>query len=80
MVRGVAIQTDPHGRLRVTDVLCVGRNGIHINDVFNTRFELQMGKRQFVVGGYLHANEAGDLIFPYEAIPEKSPCSCIISA
>ena len=51
MVRGVEIQPDPHGRLRVSDVLCVGRDGINIDAVFDTWFELAMGRRQFVLGG-----------------------------
>ena len=45
MVRGEIIQPDPHGRLRVADILCVGHNGININDVFDTRFELQIRER-----------------------------------
>ena len=41
-------------------------------DLFDTRFELEIGKRQFVLGGYLPENNAGDLIFPGEAVPENN--------
>ena len=34
------IQSDNYGRLRVSDVLCVGREGIFIDDVFNAGIEL----------------------------------------
>ena len=39
MVRGEIIQSDVHGRIRVSDVLCVGRNGVNIDNVISNGIE-----------------------------------------
>ena len=72
MVRGEVIESDNHGRIRVSDVLCVGRAGIVIDDLFNAGVELGEAKRQFVVAGVFRANENGELIFPGEEMPDDT--------
>ena len=66
------IESDNHGRIRVSDVLCVSRAGIVIDDLFNAGFELGDEKRQFVVAGVFRANENGELIFPGRDMPDDT--------
>ena len=52
MVRGEIIQSDVHGRIRVSEVLCVGRNGVNIDNVISNGIEAGYMARQFVVLGF----------------------------
>ena len=71
MVRGEIIQSDVHGRIRVSDVLCVGRNGVNIDNVISNGIEAGYMARQFVVLEVLPANAEGGIVFPGEAVPEN---------
>ena len=71
MVRGVIIQPDNYGRIRVSDVLCIGQNGVIVEQLFNHGLDLGFGKRQFVVCGLLPADVDGALLFPGDVVPEN---------
>ena len=72
MVREVEIQTDGYGRLRISDVLCVGQHNIDINQVFDQGIELGFNARQFIVAGVMNGLTDDTLVFPGEDIPANS--------
>ena len=72
MVRGVVANPDQYGRIRVSDLLCVARDDIDLQQVQNGGLDLAFGNRQFIVTGQMRFTQDARLLFPGENVPEDA--------